>query len=163
MTVLHGLVAALTLVLLACLPALLALVITADIAVPGLIRSPRHTGRRLVRRWQAWRWDRLTGLSGPLVPQAPVGPPIERIAADLRRLGRQRAGLAGRSSLWHSAILRSYDARLHAACRELEIVEYLAELSGIDRDIERLRVEGALQAAGLVLTPAGRVRRRGGR
>ena len=44
------------------------------------------------------------------------------------------------------------------ACQELEIQEHLGELTGVDREIERLRVEGLLLAAGLRLA-GGEVRR----
>ena len=49
--------------------------------------------------------------------------------------------------------------RLRIACRELGIEEHLGELSDMDLDIERVRVEGALQAAGIVLHTAGVSRR----
>jgi hypothetical protein len=45
-----------------------------------------------------------------------------------------------------------YDEALAAACRCLNISEHLADVSGLDLEIERLRVEGALAAAGLRLT-----------
>lgn len=80
--------------------------------------------------------------------------PIERIAADLRRLNRHRLGVASRSAMWHSAVLEAYDDRLRMASRCLEVAEYLDELDGTDRAIERVRVEGELQAAGLHLRAA---------
>jgi len=85
------------------------------------------------------------------VPTQPAGPPIEQVAADLRRLGQQRLGIATRSPVWFAAVQRAYDDRLQVACRELEVEEHLAELEGVDLEIERVRVEGALQAAGMSL------------
>jgi hypothetical protein len=102
---------------------------------------------------------RLTGLDrGHLLhrhghgrAEAPAGPPIQEVAADLRRLGRQRSGAASSSPFWFAAVERAYDERLVLACRELRIPQYLAELTGLDLDIERVRVEGQLEAAGLRL------------
>jgi hypothetical protein len=85
------------------------------------------------------------------IPTKPAGPPIEQVAADLRRLGQQRLGIATRSPVWFAAVQRAYDDRLQVACRELEVEEHLAELEGVDLEIERVRVEGALQAAGMAL------------
>ncbi|MBW4704462.1 MULTISPECIES: hypothetical protein [unclassified Micromonospora] len=84
--------------------------------------------------------------------------PLELLAADLRRLGQHRLAAGGRSVVWHSSVIEAYDDRLRAACRALEIPEHLAELTGVDREIERVRVEGVLAAAGLTLptTPADR-------
>lgn len=53
--------------------------------------------------------------------------------------------------MWRDAILGAYDEQLRMASRYLGVVEYLSELHGVDRDLERLRVEGELQAAGLYL------------
>ena len=46
---------------------------------------------------------------------------------------------------------RAYDDRLSLACLELEIPQHLRELTGVDLEIERVRVEGELEAAGLGL------------
>ena len=75
--------------------------------------------------------------------------PIELVAADLRRLGRQRLGIAMRSQVWFTAVHRAYDDRLCVACGQLGIEQHLGELTGIDLDLERVRVEGLLLAAGL--------------
>ena len=86
-------------------------------------------------------------------------PPVEQIAAELRRLDRQRrCGPSTESEKWSAAVATAYDAWLLAACRRLNITEHLTTLAGIDRDIERVRVEGQLQTAGLVLraSPDGR-------
>ena len=82
-------------------------------------------------------------------------PPVEQIAAELRRLDRQRRhGLSNESEMWSAAVATAYDAWLLAACRRLNITEHLSSLAGIDRDIERVRVEGQLQTAGLNLRSA---------
>jgi hypothetical protein len=82
-------------------------------------------------------------------------PPIEQIAAELRRLNRQRSGgLTLESERWLAAVHKAYDAWLWAACRRLDVAECLTRLAGDERDAERLRVERELEAAGLVFRPA---------
>ena len=83
---------------------------------------------------------------------AAQGPAIEQIAADLRRLHRQRsAGPTTESTAWLLAVRRAYDDRLRLACTCLGVAEHLDDLDGLDREIERVRVEGELEAAGLIL------------
>ena len=88
-------------------------------------------------------------------PPVPAGPPIEQLAGDLRRLNRLRIGVATRSPVWFNAVQRAYDEALRVACVQLGIDHYLDEVSGVDLEVERLRVEGELQRAGLVLRDAG--------
>jgi hypothetical protein len=84
-------------------------------------------------------------------------PTIEQIAYDLRRLDQQRrSGPTRYSAVWLAAVLRAYDARLQLACRCLGVTEHLQPLDGVDREIERVRVEGQLEAAGLTLRRSGR-------
>src|SRR5437763_4832984 len=162
------LVVAVAFVGLVSLPCWVALIIAAD-DIFG--RGWRAVRRRVRTPWSMWRgqsWrerrrlvrlDRTVSRSTREVPKEPADPPIEQVAADLRRLSRQRLGMARRSELWHAAVQRAYDDRLRIACRELGIEEHLGELSDMDLDIERVRVEGALQAAGIVLHTAGVSRR----
>lgn len=83
-------------------------------------------------------------------------PAIEQIAYDLRRLDHQRrSGPSRYSAVWLAAVLRAYDARLQLACRCLGVTEHLQPLRGVDREIERVRVEGQLEAAGLTLRRPG--------
>lgn len=78
--------------------------------------------------------------------------PIEQLAYDLRRLGRQRrSGPLRSSEACMAALLQAYDARLRLACRCLGVTEHLQPLEGVDREIERFRVESQLEAAGLAL------------
>lgn len=81
-------------------------------------------------------------------PEA-IRPPFEQVAEDLRRLRAERLAIGVRDEVWHGAIEHAYDVRLREACRALGIVEHLDELVGIDRDIERIRIEGELIAAGM--------------
>jgi hypothetical protein len=104
----------------------------------------RRDRRRLARL------DKCFG-SEPAPQLATDTVPIEKVAADLRRLRRQRAGIAQRSPVWRAAIDDAYDDRLCLACERLGITEHLAQLTGVDREIERVRLEGELQAAGIAL------------
>ncbi|MDI6100530.1 hypothetical protein QLQ12_18120 [Actinoplanes sp. NEAU-A12] len=109
-------------------------------------RGPRGRDDRAYRRL-----DR--SLRDPASRLAILRPPtIEQIAYDLRRLDHQRrTGPAVHSEVCLAAVMKAYDARLQLACRCLGITEFLDGLEGVERDIERVRVEGLLEAAGLVL------------
>ncbi|SCL24966.1 hypothetical protein GA0070616_3018 [Micromonospora nigra] len=126
---------------------------------------------RLTRRYAAWRDRRREGrliarldraveadVSGRDVHPEDLDRaqrrPLEEIAADLRRLGRQRIAAGGRAAVWHTTVVEAYDERLRLACRALGLTEHLGELAGVDLQIERIRVEGILHAAGLVLPAA---------
>ena len=108
------------------------------------------------RHWTLIRFARAMHL--PTTPEPAAsdtgGPPlvpIAQVAADLRRLNRLRGGVATRSAVWFIAVHRAYDDRLGTACHQLQVEQYLDGLIGVDLDLERLRVEGALREAGLVL------------
>lgn len=128
-------------------PCLVVAIICADGLIERLTaeQQRRRRYRRLDRRLSR---DRRRPLA---VGHGGRRPTIEWIAADLRRLDRQRNGLARESAAWHAAVLRAYDNRLQLASRCLGVSEHLTQLDGIDREIERMRVEGQLQAAGLAL------------
>ena len=78
-------------------------------------------------------------------------PPVERLAADLRRLSAaSREVPRGTSHARHKGLLLAYDEVLGCACRALDVPHSLDTLpAGLDRDLERLRVEAALESAGL--------------
>ncbi len=81
------------------------------------------------------------------------GIPIERLAADLRRLRRIIAADAARSAAHQLGNRLAYDRLLIQCCEMLGIVHELdRETGGHDRDIERLRVEAELERAGLILS-----------
>lgn len=104
----------------------------------------RRDRRRLARLDKCFGSEPAPQLSADTVP-------IEKVAADLRRLRRQRAGIAQRSPVWRAAVEDAYDDRLRLACKRLGIAEHLPQLTGVDREIERVRLEGELQAAGIAL------------
>jgi hypothetical protein len=89
----------------------------------------------------------------PLAPQEEDS--IEQVAADLRDLAAALESLRDLkdpgSEVRREAVRRAYETRLRDACRSLDITEHLDDLVGLDREIERLRVEGELEAEGLVL------------
>lgn len=84
-------------------------------------------------------------------PLRPAGPPIEQIAADLRRIRREIAQAppampVARMRGW----VRAYDDVLVAACRALGAEERIYSVpEGPQRDLERERVERLLSRAGL--------------
>ena len=86
----------------------------------------------------------------------PAGRPIEDIARDARRLGRQlRHADDGRSQARITAVRRSYDDVLAEGCTALGVAELLGVLTdGPELDAERRRVEVVLVAAGMVLEDA---------
>jgi hypothetical protein len=141
------------------LPCWLVLIFSADVAVERLeramarrLRSRRKLpGRSWRDRRRFARLDRAMTRATAAEPSEPADPPIERVAADLRRLSRQRVEIANRSPVWYTAVQRAYDDRLKVACRELGVEEHLIELAGVDLEIERVRVEGALQSAGMAV------------
>lgn len=83
----------------------------------------------------------------------PAQPPIERLAADLRRVRRDLAGLKpGAPMVRRRAAHQAYDALLAQACTAVEVPHRLDEVpDGVEREVERLRVEEALRGAGLAI------------
>ena len=81
------------------------------------------------------------------------GVPLERLAADLRRLREVVRADDHRSAAQQLGNRLAYDQVLMQACSMLEIEHELdEETSGIERDIERLRVEAELERAGVTVT-----------
>ncbi|WP_245665806.1 hypothetical protein [Actinoplanes subtropicus] len=138
----HVVVLSAVLLTLLCVSCAVVAVVNGDEMVLGRFRRDGRALRRL---------DRALRSDGP-VPVVLGTPSIEQIACDLRRLGRQRRGGPTQlSEKWRAAVLSAYDVRLCLACQCLGVSEHLEPLEGMDRDLERLRVESELQAAGLVL------------
>lgn len=88
-----------------------------------------------------------------LRPSTPVSDhrPIERIAADLRRVRRARARFEpGASAIKKIGARQAYDALLVQACSALDVEHRFDALpEGVDREIERFRVEERLRHLGL--------------
>jgi hypothetical protein len=135
--------------MLLCLPCAVAVVVCADELVAR--RTWTRHGRQEIRALRCLERD-LTAAK-PRVSD--VEPSIDELVADLRRLDRQRRSAPTTdSATWLAAVLRAYDQRLALASRSLGLTEHLHQLDGMDRDIERVRVEGLLHAAGLRLRAA---------
>ena len=113
----------------------------------------------------AGRWDeQLTGLRDRWRARAErrrdlramrrqQGAPLERLTADLRRLRGLVSSDEHQSAAHQLGNRLAYDRVLIDLCAMLDISHDLgAELSGLDRDIERIRVEADLERAGVVLT-----------
>ena len=146
----HAVVLALALIALVFLPCLVAFVICAE----GTTSRVRRRVREQRDRRDLHRLDRTLSQQGiSLAELDQHQPSIQQIAADLRRLDHQRLGIATRSKVWHAAVLLAYDDRLRLASRCLGVCEHLDQLDGVDLEIERVRVEGELEAAGLRLRP----------
>ncbi|MFC4856275.1 hypothetical protein [Actinophytocola glycyrrhizae] len=81
----------------------------------------------------------------------PACPPIERLAADLRRVHRTLAEFPpGTPAVRRRATRAAYDALLVQACAAVDVPHRLHCLGeGVDREVERLRVEEALRSAGV--------------
>lgn len=86
-------------------------------------------------------------------PERPLGPPLDRIAADLRRLRSEVTHPeAGRPMTRRTALIAAYDDALADACRAVGTPDTLTGLPpGTDRDAERLRVEYLLEEQGIPL------------
>lgn len=78
----------------------------------------------------------------------PAGPPIERLAADLRRL-RPLVDDPSRSRTQREGARLAYEEVLGDACRALGIDHRLGAGRGLAAEVEVLRVEAALADAGL--------------
>ncbi|MCW2829300.1 MAG: Conserved putative rane protein [Marmoricola sp.] len=93
---------------------------------------------------------RRLGLVAP-PPTPPSGPPLEKLAADLRRLRPQvRCPRQGLGAARIRGTRAAYDGVLILTARALEVETILGDLpDGFDREAERLRLEDALEQAGL--------------
>ena len=81
------------------------------------------------------------------------GIPLEQVIADLRRLRVAVRDDAGRSAAHQIGNRLAYDRLLAQACEMLEVHhELIGEYGGMERDIERLRVEAALERVGVRIT-----------
>jgi hypothetical protein len=81
------------------------------------------------------------------------GAPLERLVTDLRRLRQAVSTDEHRSAAHQLGNRLAYDRVLMQICGMLDIEHELdTELAGIDRDIERFRVEADLERAGVALT-----------
>lgn len=92
-------------------------------------------------------------------------PSVEKLAVRMRSISAELEELPSRAAEQRAELIEHYDVLLRRACFTLCIEHYLDRLNGSDLVIERLRVEGELEAAGVKLrqrpgrdTEAGRER-----
>ncbi|MET0132852.1 MAG: hypothetical protein ABW215_04585 [Kibdelosporangium sp.] len=102
-----------------------------------------------------WLVLRAPRLVRKLRQQSPAadGPPIEQLAADLRRVRRLLAHHApGTPIVRRRGTLQAYDELLRQACLAVDVRHRLDVLPpGTELELERLRVEESLRSAGLVI------------
>lgn len=97
----------------------------------------------------------LQAVRRPADVPRPLGPPLERLAADLRRI-RHDLDTAPEDQpvARRVGVLQAYDDVLTEACAALDLPDTLHGLPlGPERDAERLRVEYLLEQRGLVIRP----------
>lgn len=99
----------------------------------------------------------ISGLIRPTPPPAPARPPIEALVRDLRRLAREMATVPqGATQVRRRGLQLAYDEALVSACAALEVEHRLSDSPlGWTRDLERLRVESALESCGVRIHPIG--------
>ena len=99
------------------------------------------------------RWCRLVPKVKPEPPPPRV--PLERITADLCRLSTALRDVPPEASRARKqGLLLAYDDVLGKAALALDVRQALADLPlGMDRDLERIRVECELRDAGLRFGP----------
>jgi len=82
----------------------------------------------------------------------PQGYPVERLAADLRRLRAELINDPHDNYVRRTALFMAYDSVLRDMCARLEIPTELATAApGPELELERLRAEAAIQEAGISL------------
>jgi hypothetical protein len=127
------------------------LAMTVMVCVLAALPAASHPLHSRVADLISQRWRRVR----PPRPQ-PVGRPIEDIAASLRRIQRwldtyaDPRPIPGKATKVFAAGT-AYDRVLVDACHALEVPEALDGTEGLDREAERLRMQAALEDAGLVL------------
>lgn len=103
------------------------------------------------------RWCRLAPKPKPVPP--PPRMPLEKITADLCRLATAMRDVPPEASRARKrGLLLAYDDVLAKAALALDVSQAMAELPlGMDRDLERMRVETDLRDAGLQFGPRKRL------
>lgn len=125
-------------------------------AFTGQLRRPVLRPPVLRLRAPRRRPTRARAAVGTAVPE-PRRRPLQAVALDLRRLGREIALVSAGTPAAHRAGLQAaYDDVLVEAAAALEVGHRLRGCApGEERELERLRLVTALVDAGLVLSPPG--------
>ncbi len=85
--------------------------------------------------------------------RAPVGPSLECVVANLRRLRREVRGRTQPTQVRRLAVLAAYDATLLQVCAQVGVDAVLAGAPESERPLARLLTEAALEQAGVALDP----------
>lgn len=117
-----------------------AVALTPSVACWAILHASRPAG---------WIRRRLRRTPEP----TPQCPPIQDLARNLRRVHRTLAEYEpGTSMVRRTSTRQAYDLLLIQACSAVGVEQRLDEVhEGIDRDIERLRIEESLRSAGLTI------------
>ena len=106
-----------------------------------------------IRRWKQGRADSADHRRMIRALREQQGAPIEQLAADLRRLRATLATDEHRSAAHQMGNRLAYDKLMIQICEMLDIEHDLAGDSiGMERDIERIRIEAELERAGVALS-----------
>jgi hypothetical protein len=106
-----------------------------------------------IRRWREKRAEGAEHRRAVRALRTQQGIPLERLAADLRRLRALLGQDAHRSAAHQIGNRMAYDRLMMQICEMLSIEHELGRESiGVERDIERFRVEAELERAGVVLS-----------
>ena len=106
-----------------------------------------------ISNWRGLRREKAEWRRNLRAMRRQQGVPLEQVAANLRRLRGVLTVDAHRSAVHQIGNRVAYDQVLIQASEMLQIEHDLAKRSaGMERDIERLRVEAELERAGVVLS-----------
>ena len=106
-----------------------------------------------IRNWREKRAANAEHRKGIKALKAQQGVPLEQLAADLRRLRALLGQDEHRSAAHQMGNRLAYDRLMIQICEMLDIEHELGGNSiGVERDIERFRVEAELERAGVVLS-----------
>jgi hypothetical protein len=106
-----------------------------------------------ISNWRGLRREKAEWRRNLRAMRRQRGVPLEQVAANLRRLRGVLTVDAHRSAVHQIGNRVAYDQVLIQASEMLQIEHDLAKRSaGMERDIERLRVEAELERAGVVLS-----------
>ena len=106
-----------------------------------------------IRRWKDKRAEDAERRRAVRALRTQQGIPLEQLAADLRRLRALLGQDEHRSAAHQMGNRMAYDRLMMQICEMLGIEHELGgESIGVERDIERFRVEAELERAGVVLS-----------
>jgi hypothetical protein len=106
-----------------------------------------------IQRWREKQAADAAHRRGVRALKTQQGIPIEQLAADLRRLRALLGQDEHRSAAHQIGNRLAYDRLMIQICQMLDIEHELGGDSiGVERDIERFRVEAELERAGVVLS-----------